>query len=357
MHFVIYFLLSPLIFNFALAAKKKASSPSCKTISYESKMGPPQDQGNSGWCFAYAAADMIGFTENINTGKQISGLALSSNFYSTTGDEIEKVWTDIHQQKIKTEMISRTDDENTFDEFREIYEPSLNQDRYLSLYQERQQVHLENQSGGFFINTLLAAQKNDKMCLKSDLKNYELPRLDPLSTASLWTHRLSKKKIIKCSESRRNLREQSYEILNSTLQQTNASIQSKCTLSTKNIRNYLPVESFLDDSPSGIDQKKEIIHKNLTTGKIIGIAYNPGMMMTEDPGIHAAHASTIIGQKSKNGKCFFQVRNTWGSSCEKIKSSPDVHCEHGGSIWVSEDTLLPSLTSVIELKLKTPTEE
>lgn len=53
-----------------------------------------------------------------------------------------------------------------------------------------------------------------------------------------------------------------------------------------------------------------------------------------------SHLTLIIGQRKKNGRCEFKIRNSWGTGCGGYK---DWECTDKGDLWIDSDSLAPSI--------------
>ena len=97
------------------------------------------------------------------------------------------------------------------------------------------------------------------------------------------------------------------------------------------------------------------LDRALKAGQIVGIAYNVNMLLKQTPvqtgqsGANDAiptndglHASTVVAREFRNGTCQYLIRNTYGSGCGMYQ----FECERG-NIWVPEDVVKASLNSIV----------
>jgi hypothetical protein len=61
----------------------------CSKISQQEKMGPVQDQSRLGWCFAYAATDLLSHKLKIPPPDRVSPVANAVSFYTKHGSDID----------------------------------------------------------------------------------------------------------------------------------------------------------------------------------------------------------------------------------------------------------------------------
>jgi hypothetical protein len=61
------------------------------------------------------------------------------------------------------------------------------------------------------------------------------------------------------------------------------------------------------------------------------------------------HMSLLIARKQENNKCYYLIRNSWGSSCDTYAKT-GWECKNGDT-WVDEDTVASNLDELQELSL------
>ncbi|MEA9358517.1 hypothetical protein SHI21_19935 [Bacteriovorax sp. PP10] len=98
----------------------------------------------------------------------------------------------------------------------------------------------------------------------------------------------------------------------------------------------------------------ETMDKQLENGNIVGIHYNAGVFADyRDKFSSMNHASTIVGRRfnPKTNSCDYLIRNSYGKSCQKMNE--DYECVNG-HIWIAEDYLKYSntLKSIIYVEKK-----
>jgi hypothetical protein len=79
------------------------------------------------------------------------------------------------------------------------------------------------------------------------------------------------------------------------------------------------------------------LNRALDKGRVVGIEYNRSKV-TKDVGfLGGFHASTVIGRKIINNRCYYQVRNSQGTKCDNYQAG--VVCSpKDGSYWVDRKT-------------------
>ncbi len=69
------------------AGVKTCSNPGFKAVDLSKEFGPIKNQGTIGWCYAYAASDLLTHYLYKTKGKDISPKKLSDNFFDKTNDQ------------------------------------------------------------------------------------------------------------------------------------------------------------------------------------------------------------------------------------------------------------------------------
>ena len=80
----------------------------------------------------------------------------------------------------------------------------------------------------------------------------------------------------------------------------------------------------------------------LDSGKPLGIGYNL-RHVTDRSG---SHASTLVAKRWKNGRCEYKVRNVWGKGCSEYSQDKISECNYEeGSFWVTDQKLFDMVDS------------
>lgn len=87
------------------------------------------------------------------------------------------------------------------------------------------------------------------------------------------------------------------------------------------------------------------LNRQLNANKVVGFEYN-AKHITAVGGIFGGwHASSVVGRKVINNKCHYLVRNSWGTSCNY---KPGVICDKDtGSYWVDSATFKRMTTKLV----------
>jgi hypothetical protein len=101
----------------------------------------------------------------------------------------------------------------------------------------------------------------------------------------------------------------------------------------------------------------EILDRQITNGNAVGIGYTFDLIST-DPKDMDGHASVIVGRRSRGASCQYKIRNSWGPGCSYVsggKTYPRygkkvVECVEDGHVWVNAKDLKASLDSITYLR-------
>jgi hypothetical protein len=85
------------------------------------------------------------------------------------------------------------------------------------------------------------------------------------------------------------------------------------------------------------------LNRVLSNGSPVGLSYETAPILSSGSG---RHASSIVGRRWRNGVCEYEVRNSWGSSCQSYNASvTECNPEHG-SFWIQDTTLFQAATYI-----------
>lgn len=266
----------------------------CSDISQRAKMPPIRSQGTTGWCFAYAAADLISFQLK----KDVSAVSIAANF--------------------KNDKIFGFFDRLKGNEFGK---------------------------SGFMHQAILASKAG--VCLEteapSDLtqENSEYIRLilDTASPPQGSCENQSEPQPESFTE-----RVMSYgKVLffgDPAARGAEVALQARCKTVVP-----VPFRPVVTDSPEALAKLNEA----LSNGEIVGASIDPGFWAegVNYKGHDFSHAVTVVGRQwnAEKGRCEYQVRNN-GHDESKSKYNA-IYRSDGHYTWVPEETLKSNLESVV----------
>ncbi|MEQ1879160.1 MAG: hypothetical protein ABL958_21155 [Bdellovibrionia bacterium] len=91
-----------------------------------------------------------------------------------------------------------------------------------------------------------------------------------------------------------------------------------------------------------------MIDRKLNEGNVVGIGYFANFLTSDNGRKEGGHASVIVGRKrAADGTCLYKLRNSWGPGCYgyKAKYNTPERCERG-NLWVEEAELNSNLTAI-----------
>ncbi len=317
----------------------------CSPKSQEKKIGLTRDQGGTSWCFAYSAADLLTHELGLGPKKQVSALWTGALYDGTSMSEFDRLYA--RNWKSRGSEVPN-----------DIYTEAFKIRQAMAVRNKNNKSRLQESTGGFVENALEIALAQDKICLTSDLAKYENDMLDPSATLSVIEYKLEKeqnRKKSECDTLQKNTTDTNRgdlaDVAMSIIEDQKNFLKSQCSHQVKKQKVYSVKEEFYrkpeeEMDPEYREEALALINHILNNDKILAMAYQSRVITAKDSGPHALHSSSIIGRKIINGKCFYQVRNSWGPSCDGYKKDETVRCEHGGSIYVEEDALLKNLMGI-----------
>lgn len=289
----------------------------------------PRNQGLIGWCYGFAAADLISAEVGVSVSSahvsSIYNKKVASNFFWRIGYSIGDLFKK--------------------DDMGEVYE------------------------GGFISKAIKNTLSSGSVCREGDIpydKKYLGQFRDIMQGLDELSHRLEKNRITHTealAELKVFLDEDlfptvDYEQVLEDIQKKNLNkvvegiMRANCgenlvSLPKMKVKNKSKprlsqeTEDRFNSSVRRIGKYFRALNEKLESGKPVGISYNVKRVTRQSGG----HASVVIGRRWKNNQCEYQIRNSWGDSCRSYKEG--IECdEKSGSFWVSDDTLYKMSKSI-----------
>jgi hypothetical protein len=263
------------------------------------RIGPPRNQGVSGLCYAYEAADLVSF----KLGAPVSALSIALAYFNTQN---YLQLSDLYEQGGDTETaIKSAQQRGGF--CLESQLPS-NEDN----------VDFSDDPHGGIHDALISFDSvNAPRSRQLQMAHTIFPRVS-LDINSLNFQRKKKQKQIMFLEGR------------------------ACT-----DRRFLPSLNIKYFSASNHHQRNSLIKKinaQLNADNLVGIGFHSNIIYAmQDP--DDDHAATIIGRRWNGHKlsCEYQIRDSFGAQCTIYK--PELDCLKG-TVWVDERLLKSSLFEI-----------
>lgn len=277
----------------------------------------PRDQDSIGWCYAFAASDLM----TAVVGTPVSAMHASIIFNSR----------------------SYTNRRNWAEEFRS------ENGRFQEVYE-----------GGWAHEAIEDVRRNGWVCTEEGLPfDAERPRQieqmiiqlegikrsrETLRAAGTYTSDEHNRTCQMITEAVRpfNLPEESLlniadSLLNKNMNETlDLFARSVCSERIQSIPQIRMKDvSKRDNSEKNRRKYMQELNRALNGGKPIQLSYRPQTISTSADG---SHASIIIGRRWNNGRCEYNIRNSWGRSCASYHVEIDCNREEG-TFWMSDQQL------------------
>lgn len=325
---MVKFLLSSLLILFV---QNSFAEQFCEYRNFENQFGPVRNQGEVGWCYAFAGADLIGAALGLKPPDMVSAFDVAVGYYSL----------DINKAKKNIGTLGLP--EKAVVPFTKAIE------RIAKTNEAYKGLPFEKREGGYFAQAIGTYSLRGGICLESKFPSEESGISDFIT------------KKIKAIESTHNfvrppcttggagqysakaqiesLRNDAYEIAAKLIdQEANKKCEPRAPLTA-------PILSKSLSKENGNVLAK--INERLDKKSPVGISYNPcglvenkNKIENEETRDECSHASVVVGRQfnKKTNSCEYLVRNSWGTDCSGYRKDIRENCKQG-SFWVSESEL------------------
>ena len=338
-----------------------AAHATCTPVDLRPELGAPRDQGNTGWCFAHVAADLL--TQKLRSRISATDIALQSAL--TDEDDVRH----LSDGPVSRFLNSPTQASH----WRTAREPEMKRFRTKMILSENGVL---NVGGNEDFSVALANLKG--ACLEQNLPEDSVK--GPSGLASV-PEILAEAKATRCFSTPATRGRDCGEVLHPKGDQDLSPLidqmseglnqvildwaDHKCArrIQTNHVPRTLQVakdvESLERAYKSGELKRDETrerlrarLDASLTAGRAASIGYSAYDVLPKDGGHDrfADHASVIAARRmTSDGQCQYFVRQSWGLGCKGYKRSVLAGCEsETGGMWLRFDQL-PTLYSVIDV--------
>lgn len=324
----------------------------CGSKDLRSELGPPRDQGETGWCFSHTTADLI----SQRTGMRVSAFDVATTFILGNPDELSLK----SSPELQSYLAANPGFASALRKARSAEPENYGARQILT------DSGMYNTGGEEDMAAIMANTKG--LCLESDLSSNE-KRFETHLRSIRRAHR--KSPVAPYCDTQNPfgadlsaIAEGNARVAAMTFQKW---VDNKCKRvpspvplipdATRGAENSAKWDELKAKDPSahGRQQKelREALDRALDQGRAVAIGYNAYDIEARTPGendIHGDHSSIIAARKMIGGKCHYFLRNSRGSKCDGYIRSLRTACEkQAGGLWLTLDQI-PSFYSAISLR-------
>ncbi len=286
----------------------------------------PSEQGDIGWCFGYAASDVL--TQAV--GKPLSAIYVSTNYINGLTAAGKFVRSVMHGGPVPEAGFIAS----AINDMKDLGQACTTEGvPYNGIFQVNSYV---SRTGSFLTNLQsLREDRCDKACqqvVDAGIKYYT-SRLNVGDVKNFLMNRTDVE-----------LEKAFFALINSSCGTNKVSVPRSIEVETA-------VQTTLRPGMNGYDETKEMLYsidRALEKNKVVGLEYNAAHITAAGGTMGGFHASTILARKTINNKCHYLVRNSWGDKCNY---RPGIICEkEQGAYWVDKKTLKKMSSKVAWIK-------
>lgn len=332
--------------SYGFAAEVTAADPKaleCSEMDESENLGPVRNQMDVGWCFANTGADLL---QNAYP-EELANVQVSSSFVA-----LQYFFNEVYLKTQKAESVFgsgghvKTAIQNIVDNYRDQICLQTIDDKFIHSGLKRSLSEKLDFFKDLYNDYQLFYKSTDET-FKEKQKNALRSTKDMLIQAKSFLSDYNEKEIIDA------LRAPTLDL------SVMAIIDIVCDKTAKAVKSKVQFKNYYIGGMNGefwdslnqvyMSEKfsvSEEINKSLARKKIVGITYNIENVLSNKTQ-RGPHASAVVGRKydPKEKKCYFKIRNSWGSDCEQYDEKenkyvdiyePGLNCKKG-NFWLSED--------------------
>ena len=356
-----------LIFSAAILSSAASIAGDCDPVDFSAEMGPVRNQGKTGWCYAFTAADLIGFEIGITPAEQVSAADVAAATYLENPRELEARSAQMstanlgYVAQFKRNMLVGA-----------VRSLDANQAQWWGMPLaareggfEHLAIAVYNMRGGACLESKVASQKSEIFLNSGEFLwgKYGFKRYSGVDENTVKQPPIENLRLPGASESSKcRLTAELEDVLSPDLErhlnelvasQANAEMKRACIprrpLGKTLLPQYIQVGSANTSKSAAF-----VIESNLNRHRPTGIDYSACFLNGgPDLGVGTtacSHASSVVGRRinQKTGVCEYKIRNSWGSSCDNYRKDLKANCENG-NIWVSRAEVTQNLQGVTSM--------
>jgi hypothetical protein len=271
---------------------------SCHTKTMISKLGKSRDQGDIGWCYAYAVADLI----SAKIGARVSAVDLA--ILNNTPNDFAKIW------------------------------------------HEMWRIKQSDQGGGLESVVANLVKQRGWVCSESDLRSDDENNRPTISSI----RNLESDTPVNCDRAVHNLAPNvASQAMLEIVSAVNIAdrIGALDTAACMHKIDVAKLQFATQEAPfTSVPDMLSTLDQQLDANNVVEIGYNDKFLQNLKSSEYGGHASTIAGRffNEATGECEYMIHNTWGTGCDAYDRG--LRCVNG-NIFVPKSVLQKNLERVM----------
>ena len=319
-----------------LYTPRPANERGCSAVDLRRRLPPVRNQGQRGFCFAFAAADLL--SERLGIPGGVSAYQVTANYFLNGIDRSSsrRFGPDFEQHFYRPQQSTLHSQER----LREV-----DVRRMMASHGEQ---GFDSVSNGYVRRALADFSNANRVCSERDLP------YDAAIDAQGTDRVLAAARQRSAQESHRcdgigqpliNNANNLYIALNLEAVGVVREIEGRCQ-SQRPATPIIP-QGFDSNWPSKDERSSRAIHRALDLRRPAAITIDMRSWMNPVPEQHSFHAMVVTGREwdARTNSCRIRIRNSWGASCA-YPYGPRVRCDSDGTLLVDEALLNETVQSV-----------
>lgn len=291
---------------------KISSSPALKA-----HFSTPRNQDSIGWCYAFTSADLM----SAELGHPVSGLHVSAIYNRFM----------LNDQKLREEIERDRANNPAGFNFSQVYESGRVQ---MAIDQSVKNGWICSEKGLPFDKTK-PNQIHDLVKALEGLKPIAMINQLDKETVCREISNILSPFILKSDE----INQIADSLLKDNLNHTMSLFaENACT---EHIKDIPPMNVKIVFKENDLDKFMKEVNFNIVKGRPQTVDYD----VSHFTSYNGFHSSLIMGRRWNNGRCEYNIRNSWGKSCASYKAGIECNKEQG-TYWVSDEDLFKASNNI-----------
>jgi len=341
-------LISAILGAYLWAQEPALTQEQCPTVDLSDQFGPVRNQGKISSCFAFAVADLIGYSTGVAPAEQVSAIDVQMNMLAASEEEIraainnQKSFSNVRMNLQALPFLIEATAENkakaspldTFERgFTWLAAMAYNVRNGICTEKQMPSTGPQAAVGSdFFVREQIG--KLTHYAKDADFLNRLWLRL-PFSPSLFLLEQITFSKRTAqtpCTPKTNPLRRNA-EFIEGTFKQMYRDMDKKLEKACTPRKPIPPLMSIPIDLNDNGAQKAAQMLRNVPPIPFVW-SYDPRFLKENPDTVGAkqnanAHASVVVGMHWDGKQCQFKVRNSWGINCEEYHSSLRAGCKDG----------------------------